>query len=586
MSDLQIERLIKLYRVALLILIISTGLTLVSLVGVIVGDSLGVFIPLVMGGGLFGPIFILFADAAAFPIVLWLHMRAKRLKVLGAQQAHASYRSIWGVQRAVGVLVSIAAVIMIPGLVFALEMGLAGLAVLVPVFAGAWIFVQALSIHRQIQTPVENNARDSAQSFASSSDLNPNRLGEQQVTTPNELNSLGLFLLFAAIFMLATNIFVELSLVNDLRNTPEFFGPDALLGDVSWSIGYAGVADLLVFGTLGLAVLVVSAITRRKMARSRFIAVVVVSVLQLAIFSGSLAPSIATFMGPSLIANNLQLEIDDAYKTIEHLKNIDPPAGFEGSFGEPFLEESNLHWGLSANTGSEAPIREKCTSVVQYAAALGAREWMRKDTRETGKVSDQTSATEACQEVLSGIPSLKAKRNSVYSDSFVMGGIANFAPNSPLTFDLMLMLTDPNSSNPNTYSFELNISTAYRIDPVIRDGDLSPGTVEVNELLNIVGQARLAEPDRNPTEPKFMREILAGYKYDIKLELVESKPGVADRIDLINSDATHLCLSIEPWDEERMAQPDPGWGYGMGGLYENLDELNGFGNYTDGGCKK
>ena len=124
------------------------------------------------------------------------------------------------------------------------------------------------------------------------------------------------------------------------------------------------------------------------------------------------------------------------------------------------------------------------------------------------------------------------------------------------------MNTDPKSEKPNTFTFELYISTAYGMDPLLRDGDLSKGTVEVNELLNIIGQARLANPDRNPTDPAFMREILATYKFDIKTKLFESKPGVADRIELTNSDDSHICLSVEPWDEKKMAQPDPGWGYG------------------------
>ena len=124
------------------------------------------------------------------------------------------------------------------------------------------------------------------------------------------------------------------------------------------------------------------------------------------------------------------------------------------------------------------------------------------------------------------------------------------------------------------------------MDPVLRDGDLSKGSVEVNELLNIIGQARMANPDRNPTDPAFMREILATYKFDIKTKLFESKPGVADRIELTNSDGSHMCLSVKPWDEKVMAQPDPGWGYGLGGLYGNLDELTGFGNYSEGSCRK
>lgn len=395
----------------------------------------------------------------------------------------------------------------------------------------------------------------------------------------------GLMLLIGAALMLAINILTEFSLVNDLRNTPEFFGPDSRMGSVSWTIGYAGVADFLVFGTLGIAVLVLAVIAKKRIAQKRFIAIVAVSVLQLSLFTGSLAPTIAKALGPSQIATNLQAQAEQALETYNYLQNLEPPIGFEASPGEPFPEDENIEWGLAVNTGSEAPMREKCTAVIDYAFGLGATDWLRKDTRATGKVSNRKSAIDACEATLDGYPRLKVKRVSTVSDSFVMGGVANFEPYTPLTFELLLLNTDPNSDKPNTFVFELYIMTAYGMDPVQRDGYLSLGTVEINELMNIIGQARLAMPDRNPTDPAFMREVLATYKYDIDVQLFESKPGVADRIELTNSDNTHICLSVEPWNEKQMGQTDPGWGYGLGGVFENLSELKGFGNYVDGGCK-
>ena len=572
-----IDRLIKLYRTALKILVISTGLKLISIIAELLTTT---YIPFLMGGGVFSPSVTLIGDALAWPGILWLYKRAQSLKSLDDEKAATVYRSMWGFQLIIGTFVTLGAIAMIPGSVFALQMGVAGLAILLPIFGGAWIFSQARKINQEIvagRQQVETNAEPTPNPY----------LKTQADSASKDANSrnAGILLLVGAALMLVINVFTEFALVNDLRNTPEFFGPDSRMGYVSWSIGYAGVADVLFFGTLGIAVLAMALVARKRMAKSRFIAIVVVSVLQLALFSGSLAPTIAKALGPSQIANNLQGQADDASVTIKYLQSIDPPAGFEGSLAEPFAEETNLQWGLSANTGAEAPIREKCTAVVEYAFGLGATDWMRKDTRETGKVADQAATIQACEQVLDGYPRLKVKRFSTYSDSFVMGGIANFEPSSPLTFDLMLMNTDPKSEKPNTFSFELYISTAYGMDPVLRDGDLSLGTVEVNELLNIIGQARLANPDRNPTDPAFMREILATYKYDLKLKLFESKPGVADRIELTDSDNFHMCLSVEPWDEKKMAQEDPGWGYGLAGMYEKLSELNGFGNYKEGSCK-
>ena len=579
MTELQVERLVKLYRKALIIWAISTGLALTSLVALLVFLQTHIFVPFLIGGGIFSPYIVLVANAVALPGTLWLYSRSKRLSRLEEDQARLDYDKIWSFQQLLGGLVSIGAVIMVPGAVIAAQMGLPGFAILLSIFGGSWVFSQARKLDREIK------AEQMSSSSAPTAESETNVYVQSTSAHPNQTKNAGIVLLFAAVLMLLINLLTEFSLVKDLRGTPEFYGADSLLGNVSWSIGYAGVADVLFFGTLGVAVIVLVLRARKRMTRNRLIAILAITIVQLAFVPGLLTPTIARVLGPSQAGISLQKQIDEAQATYEYLISVAPPEGFVAYDGEPFAEDQNIQWGLSVNTGKEAPIREKCTAVVDYAFGLGASDWMRKDTRETGKVADRESTINACEQVLDGYPRLTVKKWSVYSDSFVMGGVANFAPNSPLTFDLILMNTDPKSEKPNTFSFELYISTAYGMDPVLRDGDLSKGTVEVNELLNIIGQARLANPDRNPTDPAFMREILATYKFDIKPKLFESKPGVADRIELTNSDGFHMCISVEPWDEKKMAQADPGWGYGLGGLYENLDELTGFGNYSEGSCK-
>jgi hypothetical protein len=579
MTELQVERLVKLYRKALIILAISTGLALLSVIAEVIFLQTHIFVPLLIGGGIFSPYIVLVGNAVALPGTLWLYNRANRLSRLQEDQTKLDYEKIWNIQQALGVLVSIGAVIMVPGAVIAAQMGLPGIAILLSIFGGSWVFSQARKLDREIKT------EQMSSSSAPNAELETNVYAKSNTADPNKTKNAGIVLLFAAVIMLAINILIEFSLVRELRGTPEFYGADSRLGNAIWNMGFAGAADFLVFGTLGIAVIVLALRSRKQMTRNRFIAILAISIVQLAFVNGSLTETIAKALGPSQAGISKQNQIDEAQATYEYLISTSAPEGFVSDGGEPFAEDQNIQWGLSVNTGKEAPIREKCTAVVDYAFGLGASDWMRKDTRETGKVADRDSTIKACEQVLDGYPRLTVKRVSVYSDSFVMGGVANFAPNSPLTFDLSLMNTDPKSESPNTFSFELYISTAYGMDPVLRDGDLSKGAVEVNELLNIIGQARLANPDRNPTDPAFMREILATYKFEIKTNLFESKPGVADRIELTDSDGFHMCLSVEPWDEKKMAQPDPGWGYGLAGANQSLSELNGFGNYIDGSCK-
>ena len=81
-----------------------------------------------------------------------------------------------------------------------------------------------------------------------------------------------------------------------------------------------------------------------------------------------------------------------------------------------------------------------------------------------------------------------------------------------------------------------------------------------------------------------MREILKTYSHDIDIRVFETKPGVANRLELTNSDGAHMCLAIDPWNEAEQGQEDPGYGYGLG-FMQDLKVLKGFGNAVEGGCK-
>jgi hypothetical protein len=172
----------------------------------------------------------------------------------------------------------------------------------------------------------------------------------------------------------------------------------------------------------------------------------------------------------------------------------------------------------------------------------------------------------------------------VSSPEFILAGNALGGSKSPFAIQLTLLKQGAAGDYPNTWIYELLIHTAYNEDPLTLEGGLSQGTIEINDLLTLIAQERLAAPDRNPTNPVFVREILKTYSHDIDIRVFESKPGVANRLELTNSDGAHMCLAIDPWNEAEQGQEDPGYGYGFG-FMQDLKVLKGFGNAVEGGCK-
>lgn len=135
MTESHVVRLIALYRTALKLLAVSAALAIVSIIAQTAVSTFKVFIPFVIGGGVFNPYIPLVVDLIALPGLIWLYRRAQGLQFLTPEAAAASYEKIWSFQQLIGTLVSLGAIIMIPGSIFAIQMGLPGLAILVPVFS-------------------------------------------------------------------------------------------------------------------------------------------------------------------------------------------------------------------------------------------------------------------------------------------------------------------------------------------------------------------------------------------------------------------------------------------------------------------
>ena len=398
--------------------------------------------------------------------------------------------------------------------------------------------------------------------------------------------SYGRFPLIVATTLLAINVLIELSFTNDLRAIPTFYNEQSTTNaGLSMSMGLSTVGDILAFGSIGIAMLIYAIAIRKRMPGKRLRVIVALTVAQLLIVQGTIAPVLARALGPSAVGANLQSQMDESARTMDWIQSKTLPEGFSGDDSNGVQEEVNARWLAQSSAFKEAFAERTCASVIAYAADLGATQWVEKFTMTKGSVANEAQTLDACLAAVNGYPKLKVQRQTVASPEFILAGKAVGGSGSPFAVTLTLLKQGSSSDFANAWVYELLIHTAYNEDPLTLQGGLSQGTIEINDLLTLIAQERLAAPDRDPTDPEFVRETLKLYQHDIDIQVFETKPGVANHLELTNSDGVHMCLTIDPWDEKREGIEDPGYGYGLG-FMQNLDVLKGFGVAVEGGCKK
>jgi hypothetical protein len=573
-----IDRLVKLYRLALKMALIVVGLSLFA----ILFESCSFWLPgsacLAFGGGLSMVSFAtLSTGVMAVFGMRWLLNKAQALTELNNQdeaQARAAYQRIWNFQTNAGTLVTVGAVIMIPLSIPALMMGLSGGTAVFALFGGAWLHMKARKINREIVAE---------QSSAPSDSNGKSGEGPSKIQSQIERGA-GLAPLIVASVLLATNLIIEISFTNDLRAIPTFYNAQSTTNaGVSMSMGLSTVLDILAFSTIGLAMLIYAIVIRKRMPKKRFWLIIGITVAQLAIVQGTIAPVFARALGPSAAGANLRSQMDDAARTMEWIQTKSLPEGFTGSEPNLTQEEVNARWSAHSSAFDQAFAERTCESVIAYATDLGATDWVEKFSKTKGAVSDSAKTQSACLAAVGGYPKLKVQRYTVTSPEFILAGTSKGGAKSPFAVQLTL-LKGGAGDFPNAWVYELAIHTAYNEDPLTLDGGLSQGTIEINDLLTLIAQERLAAPDRNPTDPVFVREMLKTYQHNIDIRVFETRPGVANRLELTNSDGVRMCLAIDPWNEAEQGQPDPGYGYGLG-FMQDLKVLKGFGNAVEGGCK-
>lgn len=407
-------------------------------------------------------------------------------------------------------------------------------------------------------------------------------------TSDNKKSRTGLVALIFASLLLAANLLTEIAFVSGLRDMPSFFQKSSITDSgLSLTMGLATVVDIIFIATTGLGILIYAIKIRRHLPAKRFRAIAIVTALQLIILPGAASTTTAHILGPSLVGAQALKDWDASGKTIKLIGGRPLPAGFVWQGAVGVQEEVNARLVVQSAPQTEPEFEKICSNVVAYAKQLGATAWLDKSSNTKGLLADVIKAKHGCLDAIQGYPKLKVQLQTVVSPEFILAGKLKGSGDTsgvPIAISLQLLKQGTAGDHPNTWIYELQIATAFGADPLTLTGGLSEGTIEINDLLQLIGQERLAAPDRNPTDPAFVKEILKSYKHKIAIRVFESKPGVANRLDLTNSDGVHMCLAIDPWDAKREGIEDPGYGYGLG-FMDNLKVLHGFGVAVEGGCR-
>ena len=562
-----IDRLIAHHKLALKVVYIAIGLSLLGLlvqgcsnlriseICVPLGGGVEYISYMTLGGGLLSLFWLRWSLSAA--------ERLPELNESNPEVARTAYLKIWQWLEVFGILITIVAVVMMPLSIPTLMVGVPGLAAVFAIYSGSWLFFRARKLNREIQ-----------QGQPAISD---------EVKKP-VLKQAGIIPLTVAGVLLFTNISTEFSFLNQIRALPSFYAPQSTLdASTSLGMGFSGLIDVAFGGTIGLAMLIYAVKIRRNLPKRRLLLITILTVLQLALVSGTVAPALARWLGPSEAGLETLKKTNQAIQTVSYLKKQTVPEGFFLDSADGGLDLPNAGLILFTQPLTVASHEVTCAKVIEYAAGLGASKWIERLNMNTGEVSATTAAVKACSLAMESYPHLKVPRMTVASAEFILAGTANGGAHSPIKFTLAFFKQGTQSEHPNTVNYTLSIATTNGENPLSKDGGLSKGTIEINDLLVLIAQERLAAPDRNPTDPAFIREILKGYQHKIPVKIFETKPGVANRLELTDSDGNHLCLAIDPWDEAKQGMPDPGFGYGLG-YQENLKVLSGYGNAVNGGC--
>lgn len=309
---------------------------------------------------LFSPLYTLAANAVAWIGVIYWLVQSQRLTQPGPQQyAIATYNRIWGLQSAAGPIAVTGAIVMIPGSLLALQMGISGLASVFPLFAGAILHFRASRINKDIRADQAGTARpyyppvvDALASAPSaddivvdsspaavSSEVSDDRLPAQPAAAKPPVAPGVLFIV--SLSLIGVYVIDEFTMLTGIRAGQSIAGSST---GVSMQIGLSQFIDMFLWTPAGIVIVVLAAINLGRGApRKQGIATIVCAGLGLALIPGQLSTALGATLGASSIDESNLLEPQSALSSISSFRAANPVSPAVKYLDNSYVVDSLLH---------------------------------------------------------------------------------------------------------------------------------------------------------------------------------------------------------------------------------------------------
>ncbi len=320
------------YLLASILLLAATALAVAALVSEITARTM-IFPP---GLYFFSPVYTLSAIAVAWVGVIFWLIQARALNAPGpSQYSPTIYGRIWALQSMTGPVVSVGAAVMVPGSLIALQMGLVGLAVVFPLFAGALLHLIANRINKDVRADAQGSPRAFfTRPAKGDSVVKPDERAPKPPIAPAVF--FGLSIAVLAVYLL--NEFIQLVLLRQGL---------AVGGSTHGALLYTGFSQVLtmfVFDPLSVFVIGMTALNLyRGIPRRTGILTITFAALGLVLSPGQLSGALGNAFGASSIDEQNLLEPQSALSSIASYRSMNAVSPDSKYLDNSYVVDSLLH---------------------------------------------------------------------------------------------------------------------------------------------------------------------------------------------------------------------------------------------------
>ena len=292
------------------------------------------------------------------------------------------------------------------------------------------------------------------------------------LTQKNSIASLIILVFAWALF--ALNLIIEANFFFALRNDP-IFNPatGAMDSAISITAGMSAVLHIIFLIPIATVIIVATIILRRGMSPRRLRGIVILSIAGMLLIPGTTSVALAGWLGPNAHALEGKQNALDSRATLERIRAEGVPAKFR-MIDEYMPGEPDTAWRTGAYSLERPEIAATCEEVISYASKNGATMLQQLPDGASIQISNHNDAVAACVRTMNTYPHKKRHKYEVISKQLLLSGVTNVEPRSPISFRLTLLKYGYTWEKPNTWGYELFISTDYGL--VANNLSRSPNT--------------------------------------------------------------------------------------------------------------